>query len=100
MNERFQFFWERLSRSARQWNAPEPTRPETRFLADNVLRELRHIVPDPAIWWTHLARRAAMVALAVALLALGFLRDAPEPALANPGQLAAAFLSHELQTAK
>ncbi|MEM9015814.1 MAG: hypothetical protein AAGC68_02285 [Verrucomicrobiota bacterium] len=97
MNEKFQPFWQRLTKSAGRWKAPEPTAEEIQRLADDVLRGLRQLAPDPTIWWTPLARRVALVAVVVAFLICGFQREPDPRTMIKPDSLAAAFLAHGLQ---
>lgn len=98
MNEKFDSFWARLSKAARKRHVPLPTGSETNRLADDVLRGLRSVVPNPEIWWTPLARRVALVALVLALVSITLIRQKPTPIWMGPDRLSAAFLAHELPT--
>lgn len=97
MNESFQSFLNRLTRSARSWQAPSPTEQETQHLADEILRRLRQMAPVPGIWWSPLAKRAALFALVATVVGIGLQRTGSSPPAMGSNSIAAAFLSHGLE---
>ncbi|MEM7603330.1 MAG: hypothetical protein AAF357_18195 [Verrucomicrobiota bacterium] len=97
MKKQFPFFWSRLSRSASRWQPPAPTDQETYRLATDVLRTLRDFEPNPWIWWTPLARNAALGSILLALVSLGFRNREEEPSPMGANALAASFVAHSLR---
>lgn len=58
------------------------------------------MIPNRGIWWSPMARRVALASLVVAVLSLGLSSRNPGTTPTGPNQIAAAFLTHELQSAE